>query len=152
MAAATMSAGGLLFRVSNTKDSFVVRVVSEASLKSPFLGGPLIVAQKVKASNAAGRRGIQARASGAGRDLRIVAIAWKFDHWPEHSASSTLHKSSPLRVVVYPSRSISPDVERPWKSSDARLALEDGSVWVGTSFGARGTQAAELVFNTSLTG
>lgn len=46
----------------------------------------------------------------------------------------------------------SADIERPWKTADARLALEDGSVWRGTSFGARGTQAAEVVFNTSLTG
>ncbi|GJP80435.1 hypothetical protein CLOP_g10638 [Closterium sp. NIES-67] len=44
------------------------------------------------------------------------------------------------------------DVERPWRTADARLALEDGSVWKGSSFGARGTQAAEVVFNTSLTG
>uniref|UniRef100_A0A6M2ELY6 Carbamoyl phosphate synthase small chain, chloroplastic n=1 Tax=Populus davidiana TaxID=266767 RepID=A0A6M2ELY6_9ROSI len=43
-------------------------------------------------------------------------------------------------------------VERPWKTSDARLVLEDGSVWRAKSFGARGTQVGEVVFNTSLTG
>ncbi|OAY33325.1 carbamoyl-phosphate synthase small chain, chloroplastic isoform X2 [Manihot esculenta] len=42
--------------------------------------------------------------------------------------------------------------ERPWKISDARLVLEDGSVWKAKSFGARGTQVGEVVFNTSLTG
>ncbi|GJN21995.1 hypothetical protein PR202_gb09520 [Eleusine coracana subsp. coracana] len=42
--------------------------------------------------------------------------------------------------------------ERPWKLSDARLVLEDGSVWRAKSFGASGTQVAEVVFNTSLTG
>ncbi len=34
----------------------------------------------------------------------------------------------------------------------ARLALEDGSVWHGTAFGAPGTEFGEVVFNTSLTG
>ncbi|PON83543.1 Carbamoyl-phosphate synthase, small subunit [Trema orientale] len=42
--------------------------------------------------------------------------------------------------------------ERPWKVSDARLVLEDGSVWKAKSFGASGTQVGEVVFNTSLTG
>ncbi|KAI4364980.1 hypothetical protein MLD38_021009 [Melastoma candidum] len=42
--------------------------------------------------------------------------------------------------------------ERPWKVSDARLVLEDGSVWRAKSFGASGTQVGEVVFNTSLTG
>ncbi|ERN15913.1 hypothetical protein AMTR_s00039p00223010 [Amborella trichopoda] len=41
---------------------------------------------------------------------------------------------------------------RPWKTSDARLVLEDGSVWRAKSFGASGTQVGEVVFNTSLTG
>ncbi|KAL6543502.1 hypothetical protein OROMI_004845 [Orobanche minor] len=43
-------------------------------------------------------------------------------------------------------------VERPWKVADARLVLEDGSVWWAKSFGASGTQVGEVVFNTSLTG
>ncbi|CAI9112808.1 OLC1v1013301C1 [Oldenlandia corymbosa var. corymbosa] len=43
-------------------------------------------------------------------------------------------------------------VERPWKVADARLVLEDGSVWKAKSFGASGTQVGEVVFNTSLTG
>lgn len=43
-------------------------------------------------------------------------------------------------------------VERPWKISDARLVLEDGSIWMAKSFGASGTQVGEVVFNTSLTG
>lgn len=41
---------------------------------------------------------------------------------------------------------------RPWKVSDARLVLEDGSIWRAKSFGAAGTQVGEVVFNTSLTG
>lgn len=40
----------------------------------------------------------------------------------------------------------------PWSAPDARLVLEDGSVWHGTSFGTKGTQLAEVVFNTSMTG
>ena len=34
----------------------------------------------------------------------------------------------------------------------ARLVLEDGSVWMGRSFGAAGTRLGEVVFNTSMTG
>lgn len=40
----------------------------------------------------------------------------------------------------------------PWAVPDARLALQDGSVWSGKAFGAGGNQVAEVVFNTSLTG
>ncbi|XP_020885903.1 carbamoyl-phosphate synthase small chain, chloroplastic-like [Arabidopsis lyrata subsp. lyrata] len=43
-------------------------------------------------------------------------------------------------------------LEKPWSSYNARLVLEDGSVWSAKSFGASGTRVAELVFNTSLTG
>lgn len=55
-------------------------------------------------------------------------------------------------MVVAQAAPAAAEIERPWKSADVRLALEDGSVWKGRSFGARGTQAAEVVFNTSLTG
>jgi len=34
----------------------------------------------------------------------------------------------------------------------ARLVLQDGSIFRGTSFGARGTSEGEVVFNTSMTG
>ncbi|CAL9120386.1 unnamed protein product [Musa textilis] len=44
------------------------------------------------------------------------------------------------------------DVQKPWKTADARLVLEDGSIWKAKSFGASGTQVGEVVFNTSLTG
>src|SRR5690349_8039174 len=40
----------------------------------------------------------------------------------------------------------------PFKSKDCRLVLEDGSVWKGTAFGAKGTEVGEVVFNTSITG
>lgn len=40
----------------------------------------------------------------------------------------------------------------PWAKKDARLVLEDGSVWEGRAFGTQGTALAEVVFNTSLTG
>ena len=40
----------------------------------------------------------------------------------------------------------------PWKKKDARLVLEDGTVWPGVGFGAKGTHIAEVVFNTSMTG
>lgn len=40
----------------------------------------------------------------------------------------------------------------PWVKNDARLVLEDGSVWAGRAFGATGTLVGEVVFNTSITG
>lgn len=40
----------------------------------------------------------------------------------------------------------------PWAVPDARLALQDGSVWSGKAFGAGGNVVAEVVFNTSITG
>ena len=36
--------------------------------------------------------------------------------------------------------------------NDARLVLEDGSIWSGQACGAPGTRLGEVVFNTSLTG
>ena len=38
------------------------------------------------------------------------------------------------------------------KPIPALLALEDGTLWPGTSFGAQGETTGEIVFNTSLTG
>ena len=38
------------------------------------------------------------------------------------------------------------------QDNTAKLALEDGSVFVGNSFGASGTTFGEVVFNTSMTG
>ncbi|HYN89771.1 MAG TPA: carbamoyl-phosphate synthase domain-containing protein, partial [Ardenticatenaceae bacterium] len=34
----------------------------------------------------------------------------------------------------------------------ARLAVEDGTIYRGKGFGARGTRLGEVVFNTSMTG
>ncbi|KAL8261328.1 hypothetical protein R6Q59_025377 [Mikania micrantha] len=50
------------------------------------------------------------------------------------------------------SASMGAAVPAPWKLADARLVLEDGSIWRAKSFGASGTQVGEVVFNTSLTG
>src|SRR5215204_7688607 len=38
------------------------------------------------------------------------------------------------------------------ESRVAKLALEDGTVFTGRAFGARGTTQGEVVFNTSMTG
>src|SRR5262249_32960829 len=37
-------------------------------------------------------------------------------------------------------------------SDSAKLALEDGTVYTGRAFGARGERSGEVVFNTSMTG
>ena len=38
------------------------------------------------------------------------------------------------------------------KQHPAKLALQDGSIYTGTAFGAEGTRTAEIVFNTSMMG
>ncbi|XP_024029413.1 carbamoyl-phosphate synthase small chain, chloroplastic isoform X1 [Morus notabilis] len=70
------------------------------------------------------------------------------------SSSSSCSSTSPrFRVFTLRcSSQVAASAERPWKVSDARLVLEDGSVWKAKSFGASGTQVGEVVFNTSLTG
>ena len=47
---------------------------------------------------------------------------------------------------------LNPKLNHHDKTIIAKLALEDGSVFVGNSFGARGTTEGEVVFNTSMTG
>ncbi|KAG9450487.1 hypothetical protein H6P81_010452 [Aristolochia fimbriata] len=69
------------------------------------------------------------------------------------SVAGSSQKSGVLKITC--SALVSPDIAasaRPWKVSDARLILEDGSIWRAKSFGASGTQIGELVFNTSMTG
>nr|GLL28376.1 carbamoyl-phosphate synthase small chain, chloroplastic-like [Ipomoea trifida] len=72
------------------------------------------------------------------------------------ATSPISHKYSPkLRggfIVNCSSPPPSGLVQRPWKVADARLVLQDGSIWKAKSFGASGTQVGEVVFNTSLTG
>ncbi|MED6167435.1 hypothetical protein PIB30_002920 [Stylosanthes scabra] len=67
-----------------------------------------------------------------------------------HFGSKSLQPTSKVRVFTL--RCSAVKGERPWKTSDARLILEDGSIWKAKSFGATGTQVGEVVFNTSLTG
>ncbi|CAI9109045.1 OLC1v1008783C1 [Oldenlandia corymbosa var. corymbosa] len=67
------------------------------------------------------------------------------------TTTSSVDSAAVLRIPPTP-KSNSGLVERPWKVADARLVLEDGSVWKAKSFGASGTQVGEVVFNTSLTG
>ncbi|CAH9130707.1 unnamed protein product [Cuscuta epithymum] len=78
-------------------------------------------------------------------------------HHPVGIGNSLIKHPSNVRAftVKCSSPSASPSagvVERPWKVADARLVLEDGSIWRAKSFGASGTQVGEVVFNTSLTG
>ena len=56
--------------------------------------------------------------------------------------------SNPEDVTDSPIRSNDPFSDR----TTAKLALEDGTVFAGFSFGARGTCDGEVVFNTSMTG
>ncbi|XP_022884508.1 carbamoyl-phosphate synthase small chain, chloroplastic-like [Olea europaea var. sylvestris] len=79
-------------------------------------------------------------------------------HLPSCSKPQIIY-SPPARILTVKCQSISLSnisstglPERPWKVADARLVLEDGSIWRAKSFGASGTQVGEVVFNTSLTG
>ncbi|KAF8059196.1 hypothetical protein HT031_005368 [Scenedesmus sp. PABB004] len=58
----------------------------------------------------------------------------------------------PLRASRRGSVAVAAAAAYPFKKKDARLVLEDGSVWPGTAFGATGTEVGEVVFNTSITG
>ena len=84
---------------------------------------------------------------------------------PLHLSSSRQTSESQLRpkfysasvsrrhqTLVVNAQSSNGAVARPWADKNARLVLEDGSVWEGRAFGAKGTAIAETVFNTSLTG
>ncbi|XP_044470773.1 carbamoyl-phosphate synthase small chain, chloroplastic [Mangifera indica] len=65
-----------------------------------------------------------------------------------------LHQRFTVKCLVRPASDSAATglAERPWSVSNARLVLEDGSIWRAKSFGASGTQVGEVVFNTSLTG
>ena len=80
------------------------------------------------------------------------------------SSASSLRSAAPARrglrslPVASPQGNRSTTLARaaasspPWAENDARLVLEDGSVWHGVAFGARASAVGEAVFNTSLTG
>lgn len=57
-----------------------------------------------------------------------------------------------VRFHVSADKMVAASLERPWKQNDARLVLEDGSVWHGVAFGDTEKRIGEVVFNTSLTG
>ena len=51
-----------------------------------------------------------------------------------------------------PAISATQSTDAPWAPQNCRLALADGSVWHGSSFGSTGTKVSEVVFNTALSG
>ena len=67
------------------------------------------------------------------------------------SAHRLSFSRSRLRQVSVKAESESKPVA-PWQVADARLVLQDGSVWKGKAFGATDTEIGEVVFNTSITG
>eukprot|EP00898_Chlorokybus_atmophyticus_P000403 jgi/Chlat1/1363/Chrsp119S01781 len=85
-------------------------------------------------------------------------VTTRFQHAVSTSSSflgDVLRLPGSKRMVVATCggrRAVVCTLERPWKKHDARLVLEDGSVWTGVAFGAKGTVVAEVVFNTALTG
>lgn len=89
---------------------------------------------------------------GASLPVRIVPAV--------HSNCSAPYATVVRRARALKSRAVSrntsvravAELPKPWKTKDARIVLEDGSVWPGVAFGAKGTKIGEVVFNTSLTG
>ncbi|KAL9329729.1 hypothetical protein ACSQ67_004732 [Phaseolus vulgaris] len=68
------------------------------------------------------------------------------------SVSHLLGYKSPPNTCLFTIRCFASNGERPWKTSDVRLVLEDRSIWKARLLGASGTQMGEVVFNTLLTG
>ncbi len=106
-----------------------------------------------------------AACGGASSSRLPCVVATALQRTGHVSAPAALAAGHPSRVRGFDGRSLAPsrgriapsvlvraEAGRPWKARDARLVLEDGSVWLGQSFGATGTEIGEVVFNTSLTG
>jgi hypothetical protein len=66
--------------------------------------------------------------------------------------SANTHNHTPLRPCRAQQAQQQAATPSPFKAKNARLVLEDGSVWRGHAFGATGTEVGEVVFNTSITG
>ncbi|MQL68588.1 hypothetical protein Taro_000819 [Colocasia esculenta] len=96
-----------------------------------FLAPPRKNAQPSTLAAAAARAGVPETRPSDGQDF------------PESGVCRAPPLAAPASVSV---------AGKPWKTADARLVLEDGSIWRAKSFGASGTQVGEVVFNTSLTG
>lgn len=62
------------------------------------------------------------------------------------------HAPSRRKQLVVRAESAPAAPAAPWQTADARLVLQDGSVWKGKAFGATDTEIGEVVFNTSITG
>jgi hypothetical protein len=118
-----------------------------------------------------GASGLRASASTAG--VRVAPIARPVGSIATCSASigrsmpavgtpssSVVHRQAPLSAGARrcaPARRVAAQGvyaagDKPWKAKNARLVLQDGSVWPGVGFGHTGTEVGEVVFNTSLTG
>ena len=122
--------------------------------------------QALKALNAASAAAVVAPRPAATRRANAVASASASasaasTSSSSASASSTLRSAAPARrlsAVALPRGSRNNTAvaraasNPPWAENDARLVLEDGSVWPGVAFGARASAVGEAVFNTSLTG
>lgn len=87
---------------------------------------------------------------------RFTSVANVLPCQPQLTSAVASVAVSPLRPLQSPGLARDGVIMRagdsPWAKKDARLVLEDGSVWEGVSFGARGTEIGEVVFNTSMSG
>ena len=67
--------------------------------------------------------------------------------------SQTVRRQRGERFVAAAQSSNGASITPPWSVPDARLVLQDGSVWHGKGFGyLEGNNVGEVVFNTTLTG
>lgn len=80
---------------------------------------------------------------GCAAKSQMFGKVFRARHGPSQYLGPCRQKCSPIRCEA---------ADKPWRKKDARLVLEDGSVYRGSGFGAVGTKVGEVVFNTSLTG
>ena len=101
------------------------------------------VARSTTAPRAAARAAPRATTSSVAKASAFVKGAPVVSARKAASRQSCSARRASVVVAAAPS---------PFKKPDCRLVMEDGSEFLGFSFGASTTQLAEVVFNTSLTG
>lgn len=89
-----------------------------------------------------------------GRSHRTQVLSKLCERTLVRCPSSTVRRgeNSSRRSVFLAAKDSSDLSSSPFPEKNARLVLEDGSVWSGCAFGATGTALGEVVFNTSMSG
>ncbi|GBF96248.1 carbamoyl-phosphate synthase S chain [Raphidocelis subcapitata] len=97
--------------------------------------------------SASGFEPVAGDAAAARFTVAAGAAAAQLAFWEAPRLAGRFSENAVSRLLVRASA-----VPYPFKKKDTRIVLEDGSVWHGVGFGAKGTQIGEVVFNTSMMG